>query len=99
MAVMIRNNFPDIFDSLLAAIDAIYIQSRDLDETKAPWKEIFSIKKSSRQFENITGFSGFPKFGTVGEAANIPLMNVAQLYDKKSEVRRLLPTVTSVVQL
>lgn len=83
MPVMVRSNFPDIFDSLLAAIDQIYIQSKDLDETKAPWKKAFAVRKSDRQFENVTGFTGFPKFATVGEGENVPLMNVAQLFDKK----------------
>ena len=83
MSVMLRTQFPDIFGSLLAAIDAVYIQSRDLDESKAPWKKIFAIKSSDRQFENITGFSGFPKFTSVGEAEEVPLIAVAQLFDKK----------------
>lgn len=80
---MVRSNFQDIFDSLLPAIDTIYIQSRDLDETKAAWKQLFSQKSSDRQFENVTGFTGFPKFGNVGEGADVPLMTVGQLFDKK----------------
>jgi hypothetical protein len=83
MAVHIRSNYPDIFDSLLAAIDTIYIQSRDLDETKAAYQKLFKVKSSDRQFENVTGFSGFPTIGQVGEAEEIPLIQVAQLYDKK----------------
>lgn len=83
MTVHIRANFPDIFDSLLAAIDTIYIQSRDLDETKAGYKKLFKIKTSDRQFENVTGFSGFPTIGNVGEGDEVPLYSVAQLYDKK----------------
>ena len=83
MSLMVRTNFQDIFDNLLPAIDTIYIQSRDLDESKAPWKQIFGVKKSKRQFEQVTGFTGFPKFGTVAEGADIPLMKVGQLFDKK----------------
>jgi hypothetical protein len=83
MAVTVRANFPDIFDSRLAFIDSIYIQSKDLDETNAAWKKIFAIKSSDRQFENVTGFSGFDQFITVGEAEEVPTMNIAQLYDKK----------------
>lgn len=83
MAVMVRSNFQDIFDGLLPAIDTIYMQSKDLDETKAPWKKIFEVKKSTRQFENVTGFTGFGQFGNVGESADIPLMEVGQLFDKK----------------
>lgn len=83
MSVMVRSNFQDIFDSLLAAIDTIYIQSKDLDETKAPWKQIFEVKKSSRQFENVTGFTGFSQFATVGETTDVPLMTIGQLFDKK----------------
>jgi hypothetical protein len=83
MSVMVRSNFQDIFDGLLAAIDTIYIQSRDLDETKAPWKQIFSVKKSKRQFENVTGFTGFGQFATAGEGTDVPLMTVGQLFDKK----------------
>lgn len=83
MPVMIRSQFPDIFTSRLAAIDTVYIQSRDLDETKAAWKSLFKIKKSTRQFENVTGFSGFGQFSSVGEGEDVPLMSVAQLFDKK----------------
>ncbi|MDR7528640.1 MAG: hypothetical protein QN130_12265 [Armatimonadota bacterium] len=83
MPVMVRSNFQDIFDNLLPAIDSVYIQSRDLDESKAPWKKIFAVRRSNRQFENVTGFSGFPKFAPVGEGENVPLMTVGQLYDKK----------------
>lgn len=83
MAIFLRSNFPDIFNSRLAAIDTIYMQSRDLDESKAPWKKIFAVKSSDRQFENVTGFTGFPKFGSVNEAEEVPLMNAAQLFDKK----------------
>lgn len=83
MPVMVRSSFQDIFDNLLPAIDSVYIQSRDLDESKVPWKRIFAVRKSDRQFENVTGFSGFPTFSPVGEAENVPLMTVGQLYDKK----------------
>ena len=83
MAVQVRANFPDIFASLLPALDTVYIQSRDLNETNAAWKKLFSIKTSDKQFENVTGFSGFDQFINVGEAEDVPLMNVAQLYDKK----------------
>lgn len=83
MSVHVRSNFQDVFDNLLAAIDTVYFQSRDLDETKAPWKKIFAVRKSDRQFENVTGFGGFGQFGTVAEGASIPLMTVPQLYDKK----------------
>lgn len=83
MALMVRSNFPDIFDSLLAAIDSVYIQSKDLDEKKAAWKKIFNVRSSDRQFENVTGFTGFPTFGSVGEGEEIPTINAAQLFDKK----------------
>lgn len=83
MPIMLRANFPDIFDSLLAAIDQVYIQSRDLDETKAPWKQMFAVKRSDRQFENVTGFTGFPQFTTVGEGVNVPILTTGQLFDKK----------------
>lgn len=83
MAIHVRSNFPDVFDNLLAALDTVYIQSRDLDETKAAWKQLYSIKTSDRQFENVTGFTGFAQFQNVGEAVEVPLMNVAQLFDKK----------------
>src|SRR3990172_13121211 len=83
MSVMIRNNFPDIFQSRLAAIDAIYMQSKDLDETKAAYKKLFAVRKSNRQFENITGFSGFPQHASVAEGADVSLLSAAQLYDKK----------------
>lgn len=83
MAVMIRSQYPDLYDSLLAAIDTVYIQSRDLDETRVPWKKLFSVKKSDRQFEQVTGISGFGQFASVSEGDDVPLMSVAQLYDKK----------------
>lgn len=83
MAVMIRSQYPDLYDSLLAAIDTVYIQSRDLDESKVPWKKLFSVKKSDRQFEQVTGISGFGQFASVSEGDDVPLMSVAQLYDKK----------------
>lgn len=83
MSLMVRSNFQDIFDSLLAAIDSIYIQSRDLDESKAPWKQLFAIRNSTRQFENVTGFTGFGQFSAVGEGESVPLMTVGQLFDKK----------------
>lgn len=81
--VLVRSSFQDIFDNLLPAIDAVYMQAKELDESKAPWKKIFSMKKSSRQFEDITGFSGFGQFSTVGEGEDIPLMDIAQLHDKR----------------
>jgi len=81
--VLVRSSFQDIFDNLLPAIDAVYMQAKELDESKAPWKKIFSMKKSTRQFENITGFSGFGQFSTVAEGEDIPLMDIAQLHDKK----------------
>jgi hypothetical protein len=80
---MVRNNYPDIFTSRLAFIDAVYIQSRDLDEKKSAWKKLFGWKKSKRQFENVTGFTGFPTFSVVGEGEDYPLASVAQLFDKK----------------
>lgn len=83
MSVLIRSNFQDIFDNALPFIDAIYMQAKDLDESKAPWRKIFHMKKSDKQFENVTGFSGFGQFTTVGEAEDIPLMTISQLYDKK----------------
>lgn len=83
MAVMVRNNFPDIFTSLLAAIDSIYIQSRDLDETKAGYLKLFNVRKSDRQFENVTGFGGFPTLGSYSEGEDLTLYTVPQLYDKK----------------
>jgi hypothetical protein len=81
--VLVRSSFQDIFDNLLPAIDAVYMQAKDLDESKAPWQKLFSMKKSTRQFENLTGFSGFGQFSSVGEGEDIPLMDVAQLHDKK----------------
>jgi hypothetical protein len=83
MSLLVRSNFQDIFDNRLAAIDSIYMQHRDLDESKAPWKKIFAVRKSNRQFENVTGFTGFGQFGNVGEGSDIPLMTIGQLYDKK----------------
>lgn len=83
MSVLVRSNFQDIFDNRLAAIDSIYMQHKDLDESKAPWKKIFAVRKSNRQFENVTGFTGFGQFGNVGEGENVPLMTIGQLYDKK----------------
>lgn len=83
MSLLVRSNFQDIFDSRLAAIDSIYMQHKDLDESKAPWKQIFAVRKSNRQFENVTGFTGFGQFGNVSEGENVPLMNIYQLYDKK----------------
>lgn len=82
-SVLIRSNFQDYFDALLPAIDAVYMQARELDESKAPWQKIFRMKKSKRQFENITGSSGFGQFSSVGEGEDIPIMDVAQLHDKK----------------
>ena len=79
--VQVRNDFPDIFASLLPAIDTIYLQ--DFDEPKVDWEQLFTMKKSTRQFENNTGFTGFPTVGTVGEGEDYPLYSVAQLYDKK----------------
>lgn len=81
--VLVRSSFQDIFDNLLPAIDAVYMQAKELDESKAPWQKIFRMKKSNRQFENLTGFSGFGQFATVGEGEDIPLMDIAQLHDKK----------------
>jgi len=81
--VLIRSSFQDIFDNLLPAIDAVYMQARELDESNAPWEKLFYMKKSSRQFENLTGFSGFGQFSSVGEGEDIPLMDIAQLHDKK----------------
>jgi hypothetical protein len=81
--VLVRSNFQDIFDNLLPAIDAVYMQAKELDESNAPWEKLFFMKKSSRQFENITGFSGFGQFSSVGEGEDIPLMDIAQLHDKK----------------
>jgi hypothetical protein len=81
--VLVRSSFQDIFDNLLPAIDAIYMQSKELDENDAPWEKLFYMKKSTRQFENITGFSGFGQFQNVGEGEDIPLMDIAQLHDKK----------------
>ena len=83
MAVLVRSNFQDFYDNLLPAIDSVYIQSRDLDESKAPWKQLFAIRNSSRQFENVSGVSGFGQFANVGEGETVPLMTIAQLYDKK----------------
>ena len=80
--VFVRDNFPDIFTSLLAAIDTVYKQV-DIGRNKVDYKKIFAIKKSKRQFENVTGFGGFGQFGTVGETENVPLMSAPQLYDKK----------------
>ena len=82
MALIVRSNFTDLFESRLAFLDSLYIQSKDLDETKAAWKKIFSIKKSDRAREQVTGVSGFDQVITVGEAEEVPTMNIAQLYDK-----------------
>jgi len=81
--VLVRSNFQDIFDNLLPAIDAVYMQAKELDESNAPWQKIFKMKKSTRQFENLTGFSGFGQFTSVGEGEDIPIMDIAQLHDKK----------------
>jgi len=83
MSIMIRSNFQDVYDNLLPAIDTVYFQSKELDETDAPWQKLFSMKKSTKQFENLTGFSGFGLFGQVGEAEDVPLMGITQLHDKK----------------
>lgn len=80
--VLIRSNYQDIFDNLLPAIDTVYLQANELDETDAPWQQIFSMKKSKRQFENVTGVSGFGLFSSAGEATTIPLMDITQLYRK-----------------
>jgi hypothetical protein len=80
---MFRSNFQDVFDNLLPALDGVYFESKYLDETDAPWEKLFSMRKSKRQFENVTGISGFPTFGTVGEGQDVPVMSISQLYDKK----------------
>ena len=81
--IMLRNNFPDFFGSLLAALDTVYLQSRDLDESNAAWKKLFAMKPSKRMFENMSGVSGFPTMGPVAEAANYQIYDVVQLWDRK----------------
>jgi hypothetical protein len=83
MAVHIRNNFSDFFLDMLAGIDEVYHQSKDFDETNAAYKKLFAQRSSERSFENRTGVSGFGTFNNVGEMEDVPLMNTAQLYDKK----------------
>src|SRR3990167_11019844 len=83
MAFHLRANFPDFFIDLLPALDSVYMQAKDLDEKKAPWRKLFAIKTSDGSFENVSGVSGFDTFVNVGEAEEVPLMNIAQLYDKK----------------
>jgi hypothetical protein len=83
MAFQLRTNFPDFFIDLLPGLDGVYMQSKDLDETKAAYQKLFSVKSSTSAFENVSGVSGFPQFTNVGEAEEIPLMSIAQLFDKK----------------
>jgi hypothetical protein len=82
MALILRANFTDLFESRLAYLDSLYIQSRDLDETKAAWKKLFAVRSSEKARESVTGVSGFDQFINVGEAEEVPTMNIAQLYDK-----------------
>lgn len=83
MSVMVRNNYPDFYLSMLAMIDSVYIQSKDLDESKASWKKIFAWRDSESPFENVSGLSGFPVLASVGEGEDYPLYSTAQLYDKR----------------
>ena len=83
MPVMLRNNYSDFYLSRLASLDAIYIQSKELDETNAPWEKLFKMKKSTRPFENLSGVTGFGTFGTVGEGEDYPSQSIGQLADKK----------------
>jgi len=83
MAFHLRANFPDFFLDLLPGLDSVYMQAKDLDETKAAYKKIYFTKDSDSAFEQVSGVSGFDTFINVGEAEEVPLMNIAQLYDKK----------------
>lgn len=83
MAFHLRTNFPDFFIDLLPGLDGVYAQATELDEAKAPYKPLFTIKSSDSAFENVSGISGFGQFVPVGESNEVPLMNIAQLYDKK----------------
>ena len=83
MAFHLRANFPDFFIDLLPGLDSVYMQAKDLDETKAAYKALYNIKSSDAAFENVSGVSGFDVFQNVGEAEEVPLMNIAQLFDKK----------------
>jgi hypothetical protein len=81
--ISVRANYPDTFLDLLAGLEEVYSQSRQLQAAKSDWKKVFSMKDSDTAFEQMASTVGFPKFGTVGEAADVPLYNGAQLFDKK----------------
>jgi hypothetical protein len=83
MAFHLRANFSDFFLDLLPALDSVYMQAKDLDEQKAAYKSIFAVRESDQSFENVSGISGFDVFQNVGEAEEVPLMSIAQLWDKK----------------
>jgi phage major head subunit gpT-like protein len=80
-AVMNRQIYTDLFFDRLPMIDEI--MSENYDAPSQTYDKVFTIRDSSRAFEEITGLTGFGLFSEFGEGEKVDYDSRLQGYDKR----------------